>query len=73
VIFAEPALRRTLEGKPTLEARRRVQAIRERLRGPVTRPQLLQPLRAVAVLEDLGTLKARRLLEILAKELPKQA
>ncbi|MGH7222810.1 MAG: WD40 repeat domain-containing protein, partial [Gemmataceae bacterium] len=68
--LAEPVLRRTLDIKPTLEVRRRVQAILERLRGPVTRSEILQALRAVAVLEDIGTSKARRLLEELAKGTP---
>jgi hypothetical protein len=52
--LAEPALRQTLANKPTLEVRRRVQAVLERLRGPVTRPELLRSLRAVAVLEEIG-------------------
>jgi RNA polymerase sigma factor (sigma-70 family) len=68
--LAEPALRRTLDNKPTLEARRRVQAVLERLRGPVTRPEMLQALRAVAVLEDIGTPEARRLLEELVQGAP---
>lgn len=68
--LAEPALRQKLANKPTLEARRRVQALLERLRGPVTQPELLQALRAVAVLEDIGTSQARRLLEELAKGAP---
>jgi HEAT repeat protein len=56
--LAEPALRKTLEAKSTLEVRQRVQTVLERLRGPVTRPELLQTLRAVAVLEDIGTPEA---------------
>ena len=67
---AEPALRKALDNKPILEVRRRVQAILERLHGPVTRPELLQALRAVAVLEDIGTPEARRLLQELAKGAP---
>src|SRR5262249_24079520 len=59
----EPALRQMLANKPGLEVTRRVQALLERLRGPVTRPELLQSLRAVAVLEDIGTPAARRVLE----------
>jgi WD40 repeat protein len=68
--LAEPALRRTLENKPTLEVRRRVQVLLERLRGPVTRPEMLQALRSAAVLEDIGTPEARRLLQELAKGAP---
>lgn len=68
--LAEPALREALENKPTLEVRRRVQELLERLRGPLTKPELLQALRAVAVLEDIGTPAARSLLEDLAKGAP---
>ncbi|MGH7172860.1 MAG: WD40 repeat domain-containing protein, partial [Gemmataceae bacterium] len=68
--LAEPTLRQTLTNKPTLEVRRRVQGLLERLRGPVSQPEMLQSLRAVAVLEDIGTTKARRLLEELAKGAP---
>jgi RNA polymerase sigma factor (sigma-70 family) len=68
--LAEPALRQILAKKPSLEATRRVQALLERLRGPITRPELLQSLRAVAVLEDIGTPTAGRLLEQLARGAP---
>jgi RNA polymerase sigma factor (sigma-70 family) len=66
--LAEPVLRQALEGKPSLEMRRRVQAVLEHLRGPVTQPELLRSLRAVAVLEDIGTPEARGLLETLAAD-----
>jgi hypothetical protein len=65
--LVEPALRQTLASKPTLEVRRRVQALLEHRRGPVTKPETLRTLRGVAVLEDIGTSPARRLLEELAK------
>jgi hypothetical protein len=68
--LAEPSLRQTLPNKPALEVRRRVQALLERLHGPVTRPELLQALRAMAVLEDIGTPEARRRLDELAKGAP---
>jgi hypothetical protein len=42
----------------------------ERVHGPVTQPELLQALRAVAVLEDISTPQARRLLEQLASGAP---
>jgi WD40 repeat protein len=68
--LAEPVLRETLVNNPTLEIRRRVQKMLERLRGPVTRPELLQPVRAVAVLEDIATLAAREILHKLASGAP---
>ncbi len=64
--LAESAMRQTLASNPSLELRQRVQAILERLRGPVTQPELLQALRAVAVLEDIDTSQARRILKELA-------
>jgi hypothetical protein len=68
--LAEPALRQALADKPTLETRRQIQALLDNLRAPVTRPKLLQSLRAVAVLEDIATGEARRLLEELSKGAP---
>jgi RNA polymerase sigma factor (sigma-70 family) len=68
--LAEPALRQTMANKPALEVRRRVQAVLEHLRVPVTQPELLQSLRALAVLEDIGTPEARRLLGDLATGAP---
>ncbi len=68
--LAEPALRHTLANKPSLEMRQHVQAILARLRGPVTQPELLQALRAVAVLEDIGTPQARRVLQGLTEGAP---
>jgi hypothetical protein len=68
--LAVPALRQTLANKPTLEVHRRVQTIPERLRGPVTRPERSQSLRAVAVLEDIGIAEARQILDELAKGAP---
>jgi RNA polymerase sigma factor (sigma-70 family) len=64
--LAEPALRKALEEQPTLEVRRRVEQVLERLRGPVTRPDRLRPLRILAVLEDIATPAARALLEEIA-------
>jgi RNA polymerase sigma factor (sigma-70 family) len=64
--LAEPAMRKLLAGTPTLEVRRRVQQALDRLRGPVTRPELLRSLRALGVLEDIGTPAARQVLQRLA-------
>jgi WD40 repeat protein len=65
-----PALRQALANKPTPEVRRRVEAVLERLREPITQPGALRSLRAVAVLEDIGTPPARHLLEELAAGAP---
>ncbi len=55
------------KARQAFEVRRRVLAVLERLRGPVTRPEALRSLRAVAVLEDIATTPARRLLEELSQ------
>jgi RNA polymerase sigma factor (sigma-70 family) len=54
--LAEPALRRALEGKPrSLELRRRIERLLERLEVPIVSGQRLRVLRAVEVLEQVGT------------------
>jgi dipeptidyl aminopeptidase/acylaminoacyl peptidase len=65
--LAKGGLQRALAEKPSLEARQRIIALLEKLRSPVTRPETLQALRAVAVLEDIATPEARQLLETLAR------
>ena len=45
----------------------RVQALLDQLNGPVIRPEMRQALRAVGVLETIGTPPARQLLEELAR------
>jgi hypothetical protein len=64
---AAPAFRRSLAANPSLEMRRRVERLLDRLQLPVTRPELIQSLRAVAVLEHVGSPEARHILEGLAK------
>ena len=61
----EPALQRVLENKPSLEMRNRVRAIQESLRG-VPPAATLRTLRAIRVLEAMGTEEARQLLRKLA-------
>src|SRR5207253_2481728 len=53
--LAAPALEQALAGEPSPEARRRIQALMDKLQGPVTQPEVLRSLRAVAVLEDIAT------------------
>jgi RNA polymerase sigma factor (sigma-70 family) len=64
--LAEAALRQALANKPTLELRRRVQQALDHLHRPVTSPEVLRPLRGLAILEDIATPDARALLEALA-------
>jgi WD40 repeat protein len=67
---AEAALRRFLAGGPSLEARRRAEPLLDRLTGPVTDAEQLRALRAVEVLEHIGTPGARQVLEGLAAGAP---
>jgi WD40 repeat protein len=62
---AEAALRRFLAGSPSLEAKRRAEALLDRVTGPVTDLEQLRALRAVEVLERIGTPAARQVLEAL--------
>lgn len=67
---AEPALRRALEGKPSLEARKRLQALHTDAewaeRRIVHSAELLRTSRAIRVLEHIGDREARQLLQMLA-------
>jgi WD40 repeat protein len=65
---AEPLLRKALAEGPSAEVRRQIERLLDDLdRG---RPERLRPLRAVEVLEHLGTPEARQLLEALAQGAP---
>lgn len=65
--LAEPALQQFLTQDPPLEARRRAEALLDRIQGPISEPKRLQPLRAVEALEYIGRADARLVLEKLAK------
>jgi hypothetical protein len=65
---AVPALRKALDGKPPAEARRRMEAILKQPRSPL--PEAVQAIRAVEVLENIGTPDARQVLESLAQGAP---
>jgi WD40 repeat protein len=67
---AEDALRKALAGKPSLEARRRMQQLLDRLDLIAPSPDQLRALRALTLLERLGTPEARRVLEGLAGGAP---
>jgi hypothetical protein len=65
---AAPALRKALAGKPSLEVRRRIESLLAALETPVG-PRL-QQLRAVDVLEHIGTPEARDVLKTIASGAP---
>jgi WD40 repeat protein len=68
---AEGTLRKTLESNPSAEARSRIERILPSLdQWVVTDPDALRVLRAIWVLERIGTPEAREILEDLAKGAP---
>ncbi len=64
------ALRRALGQSSSAEARRRLKQVLERREGPITAPERLRALRAVAVLESVGSAEARAVLERVAAGAP---
>jgi hypothetical protein len=61
----QPALRQALEGKPSAEVRRRLDGLLAALHGVPT-GEVLRVLRAIWVLERIGTVEARHMLQKLA-------
>jgi sugar lactone lactonase YvrE len=66
---AEAALHRVLGAKPTPEVRRQAEHLLERI--PIPRPELLQQLRALEVLERIGTPQAAQLVLKLTQGAPR--
>jgi dipeptidyl aminopeptidase/acylaminoacyl peptidase len=67
---AEPGLREALNDKLSLEARKRVEELLEGIRALSTSPERLRELRAVEVLEHIGTPAAHQVLQSLANGAP---
>jgi hypothetical protein len=68
---AEKALRTAFaEPQTSLEVRRRMERLLERLDAPITDADRLRELRAIEVLEDIGTPEAKAILEKLATGTP---
>jgi hypothetical protein len=63
---AVPALRMALAGKPSLESRRRLEALLHQLESASLSPETVRQIRAVEALEAIGNAEARRLLGQLA-------
>jgi RNA polymerase sigma factor (sigma-70 family) len=68
--LAEPALRKALAASPSLEARRRMEKLLEGATGPITVPEKARGVRAIEVLERVGTPEAAKVLRELAGGAP---
>lgn len=68
--LAEPALREALTANPTLEVRQRLQRLLDRMHATAPPSDVLQSMRAIAVLEDIATPAARDVLQTLAAGAP---
>jgi RNA polymerase sigma factor (sigma-70 family) len=66
----EPALRKALAGKPTLEAARRLRTLLDRVERGECSAEQLHALRAVEVLEHIGSSEARAVLRSLSAGAP---
>ncbi|MCI0457878.1 MAG: WD40 repeat domain-containing protein [Gemmataceae bacterium] len=65
--LATKAMRDTLANPPSQEVRIRLEGLLTKLEGAVVSPELLRDLRAVEVLERIGTVEARTVLEALSR------
>jgi WD40 repeat protein len=68
--LAGEEVRMALEAQPSLETRRRLDDILSNLAGPLPSPERLQSLRALELLEKIGTPGARQVLDRLAGGTP---
>jgi len=64
--LAEAGLRQRLAVRPPLEVQQRIEQLLEKLLGPVEDQERLRIWRAIEVLEQIGTLEARALLQKMA-------
>jgi hypothetical protein len=67
---ADVQLRQRLDQKPSLETKRRIEDLLEKLESRLLSPATLQALRGVEALERIGTPEARKVLEALAEGTP---
>jgi WD40 repeat protein len=69
--LAEDLLRKALANPPSQEARRRLEKLLELVDGPTLPAEQMRVLRAIELLERIGTTPARQLLTTLAEGAPK--
>ena len=67
---AEAELKKGLADKPSVEKKKRMQELLDKLRTVGIKPELVRPLRAIEVLERIGTPEARQVLEALGRGAP---
>jgi RNA polymerase sigma factor (sigma-70 family) len=65
--YAVPYLRGALDGKPALEPQMRLEKILQTIKAGVPSLAVMRSLRAIGVLEKIGTPEARQILEALAR------
>jgi WD40 repeat protein len=68
--LARPALRRALAGQPSLELRRRAKELLDRVDAAALSPERVRLVRALAVLERIGSKEAGQVLRRLAEGAP---
>ena len=68
--LAAPALRQTLENRPSLEMRRRIEALLNKVDEHIPSNEHLRALRTIEVLEGISTTEAREVLATLGKGAP---
>jgi dipeptidyl aminopeptidase/acylaminoacyl peptidase len=67
---AEAELKKALDDKPSPEKKKRITELLGKLQSAGIKPELVRPLRAIEVLERLGTTESRQLLETLSGGAP---
>jgi hypothetical protein len=67
---AEPALQKARRANPPLEVSRRLNLLLARLDRGILAPELLRGLRAIEILEHIGSREARRVIQDLARGAP---
>jgi WD40 repeat protein len=70
---AGPLLRKALENDPSAEASKRIEELLKRIDTTMPRGEALRSLRAIEVLETIGTAEAKQVLQTLAKGTPEAA